>query len=138
MNEDIMDTMIRMATEAIRNAYTINDEIAVGACVLADDGTLYSGCTINHSIEKLSLTAEVVAMSKAISDGKRNFDGIAIIADVEGYYIPDELSRQFLEEFKVPEVVLADFNGNVEVVKLDQLSPYRQRRRKRSDSSTNF
>ena len=33
MNEDIMDTMIRVATEAIRNAYTIDDEIAAGACV---------------------------------------------------------------------------------------------------------
>ena len=84
------------------------------------------------------MTAEMVAMSKAISDGKRNFDGIAIIADVEGYYIPDERSRQFLEEFKVPEIVLADFNGNTEVVKVNQLSPYRQRRRKHSDETDKF
>ena len=98
INEDIIETMVRVATDAIRNAYVLNDSIPVGACILAEDGTLYSGCTINNDSSNLSLTAEVVALSKAISDGKRAFDGIAIIADVEGFYIPDETTRKFLEE----------------------------------------
>ena len=132
MNYDIMDTMVRMAMEAIRNAYTLNHNLAVGACVLASDGTLYSGCTVDHSVPELALTAEAVAMAKAVSDGKREFDGIALIADIEGYYIPDDLSCQFLAEFNVPEVVLADFEGNIEVAKIDEIMPYRQRRKKRN------
>lgn len=135
MNYDIMDTMVRMAMDAIRNAYTLNNNIAVGACVLSSDGTLYSGCTVDHSISDLSLSAEAVAMAKAISDGKREFDGIALVADIDGYYIPDETARQFLEEFNMPEVVLADFDGNIEVVKMDDLSPYKQRRRKRNSNN---
>ena len=132
MNYDIMDTMTRMAMEAVRNAYTLNGGIAVGACVLASDGTLYSGCTIDHSVPDLALSAEAVAMAKAISDGKREFDGIALVADIDGYYIPDELSCQFLAEFNVPEVVLADFDGNIEVAKIDEILPYRKRRKKRN------
>jgi len=138
MNEDIMDTMVRMAMDAIRNAYIVNDGIAVGACVLASDGTLYSGCTIDHSIPEMSVNAEVVAMAKALSDGKREFDAIALIADVDGYYVPDETSRQFLAEFEVPEIVLADFDGNVECFKIDELMPYKHRRKKRNISDSSF
>ena len=134
MNYDIMDTMARIAMEAIRNAYTLNNNLAVGACVLTSDGTLYSGCTVDHSNPDLSLKAEAVAMAKAISDGKREFDGIALVADIDGYYIPDELSCQFLEEFNVPEIVLADFDGNIEVAKIDEIMPYRQRRKKRNSN----
>ena len=132
MNYDIMDTMVRMAMEAMRNAYTLEHTLAVGACVLASDGTLYSGCTVDHSISELALTAEAVAMAKAISDGKREFDAIALIADIEGYYIPDETSCKFLGEFNVPEVVLADFEGNIEIAKINEVMPYRNRRKKRN------
>ena len=134
MNYDIMDTMVRMAMDAIRNAYIVNDGIAVGACVLTEDGTLYSGCTVDNSNPELAITAEAVAMAKAISDGKREFDAIALVADIDGYYIPDELSHQLLEEFEVPEIVLADFDGNIEVVKIEDILPYRQRRRKHNNN----
>ena len=134
MNYDIMDTMARIAMEAVRNAYILRGNIAVGACVLASDGTLYSGCTIDHSVPELSLSAEAVAMAKAISDGKREFDGIALVADIDGYYIPDEVSCQFLSEFNVPEVVLADFDGNIETAKINEILPYRKRRKKRNSN----
>ena len=132
MNYDIMDTMVRIAMESIRNAYTLNQNLAVGACVLTSDGTLYSGCTVDHPIPELSITAEAVAMAKALSDGKRELDGVALIADIDGYYIPDESSCKFLEEFNVPEIVLADFEGNIEVAKIDEILPYRQRRKKKN------
>ncbi len=131
-----MDTMVRMAMESIRNAYTLNHNLAVGACVLSSDGTLYGGCTVDHSIPELSMTAEAVAMAKAISDGKREFDAIALIADIDGYYIPDDESCQFLAEFNVPEVVLADFDGNIEVAKIDEIMPYRQRRKKHRNNDS--
>ncbi len=138
MNYDIMDTMVRIAMESIRNAYTLNHNLAVGACVLASDGTLYSGCTVDHSIPELALSAEAVAMAKAISDGKREFDAIALIADIDGYYIPDETSCQFLGEFNVNNVVLADFDGNIEVTKIDEIMPFRQRRKKRNTNEDTF
>lgn len=130
LNYDVMDTMVRVAMEAIRNAYTLDNTLAVGACVLSSDGTLYSGCTVDHSIPDYSMSAEAVAMAKAISDGKREFDAIALIADINGYYIPDEEACQFLSEFNIPEIVLADFEGNMESTSIDKITPYSQRRKK--------
>ena len=136
MNFDVIDTMVRTAMDAIRNAYAEHGGIAAGACVLSSDGTLYSGCSIDNAVPELALSAEVVAMTRAIADGKREFDAVAIIADIEGSYIPDEASCQFLAEFNVPEVVMADLDGNVNVVKLEELIPYKLRRRPHSDENT--
>ena len=129
MNYDIVDTIVRTAIDAIRNAYVEHGSIATGACLLASDGTLYSGCAIDSVVPEFKLPAEVVVMAKAISEGKREFDAISVVADIDGIYIPDELSHKFLLEFNVPEIILADMEGNIKVVKTEELSPYRTRRR---------
>ena len=129
MNYDIVDTIVRTAIDAIRNAYVEHGSIATGACLLASDGTLYSGCAIDSVIPEFKLPAEVVVMAKAISEGKREFDAIAVVADIDGIYIPDELSHKFLLEFNVAEIILADMEGNIKVMKLEELVPYKNRRR---------
>lgn len=129
MNFDIIDTMVRTAMDAMRNAYVEHNGIVAGACVLTADGTLYSGCSIDHPVPGLNYTAEIVAMLRAISDGKREIDAVAIVADIEGLYIPDEDTYRFLNEFDVEEIVLADLNGDVKIMRLDELAPYRPRRR---------
>ncbi len=136
MNYDITDTMVRMAQDAMRNAHVEGDGIVGGACALADDGTLYSGCTIEHVIPELSMSAETVALVKAVSDGKRKFDAVAIIADIAGgFYVPDEASCKFMAQFDVAEVVMSDISGNIRVVKLEELTPYKPRRRQYADDS---
>lgn len=129
MNFDIVDTMVRLAMDAIRNAYTEHDGIAAGACVLTSDGTLYSGCTVDHPVPGLNYSAEVVAMLRAISEGKREFDALAVVADIEGIYVPDEDTYKFLSEFEVEEIVLADLDGDVKIMRLEEIEPYRPRRR---------
>ena len=129
MNYDIVDTMVRTAIDAIRNAYVEHGSIPTGACLLASDGTLYSGCAIDSVIPEFKMPAEVVVMAKAISEGKREFDAISVVADIEGIYIPDELSHKFLLEFNVPEIILADMQGNTKVQPLEELVPYKIRRK---------
>lgn len=129
MNFDIMDTIVRTAIDAIRNAYVEHGSIAAGACLLAADGTLYSGCSIDSVVPEFKLPAEVVVMAKAVSEGKREFDAICVVADIDGIYTPDELSHKFLLEFNVPEIILADMEGNTKVFKLEELIPYKTRRR---------
>ena len=129
MNFDIVDTMVRMAMDAIRNSYTEHGGISSGACVLASDGTLYSGCAIDHPEQILSYSAEVVAMLRALSEGKRDFDALAIVADIDGLYVPDEDSWLFLKEFEVQQIILADLDGEVKIMNLDEIEPYKPRRR---------
>lgn len=129
MNFDIVDTMVRTAIDAMRNAYVEHGSIATGSCLLASDGTLYSGCAIDSVIPEFKLPSEVVVMAKAISEGKREFDAIAVVADIDGTYMPDELSHKFLLEFNVAEIILADLEGNTKILKLEELVPYKTRRR---------
>ena len=126
MNYDIVDTIVRTA---IRNVYVEHGSIATGACLLASDGTLYSGCAIDSVIPEFKLPAEVVVMAKAISEGKREFDAICVVADIDGTYMPDELCHKFLLEFNVQEIILADMAGNTKVMPLEELVPYKTRRR---------
>lgn len=129
MNYDIVDTIVRTAIDSMRNAYVEHGSIATGACLLASDGTLYNGCAIDSVIPEFKLPAEVVVMSKAISEGKREFDAICVIADIDGTYIPDELCHKYLLEFNVQEIILADMKGNTKIMKLEELVPYKTRRR---------
>ena len=129
MNFDIVDTMVRVAMDSIRNAYIEHGGIAAGACVLSADGTLYSGCTVDSPEPHLNYSAEVVALLRAIADGKREFDALAVVADIEGLYMPDEDTYQFLKEFEVEEIILADMEGDVKITHLDDITPYKPRRR---------
>ena len=129
MNYDVIDTIVRTAIDAMRNAYIEHGSIATGACLLAADGTLYSGCAIDSVVPEYSLPAEVVVMAKAVSEGKREFDAICVVADIDGTYMPDELSHKFLLEFNVQEIILADMKGNTKVMKLEELTPYKTRRK---------
>ena len=123
-----MDTIVNTAIRAMHNAYVEHGSIATGACLLASDGTLYSGCAIDSVVSEFKLPAEVVVMAKAISEGKREFDAISIVADIDGTYIPDELSHKFLLEFNVQEIILADMKGNTKIMPLEELTPYKVRR----------
>lgn len=124
LNDEIMDTMVRMAMEATRNAYVEHTKLAVGACVLAGDGTLYTGCTIDNRDQQLYCNAEALALFKGIADGKREFDAIVVIADTEAPYVPSGTSLQLLAEFDVEDIVMANMNGDVERATLDELLPF--------------
>ncbi len=129
MNYDVIDTIVRTAIDAMRNAYVEHGSIAAGACLLASDGTLYSGCAIDSVVPEYKLPAEVVVTVKAVSEGKREFDAISVVADIDGTYMPDDLSHKFLLEFNIPEIILADLKGNTKVMKLEELAPYKARRK---------
>ena len=124
LNENMIDAMVHAALDIIRNAYAPYSHVGIGACVLASDGTLYAGCNIENAVRGLSVCAGEVALYRAIADGKREFDGIAVIADTEEPYVPSGLSLQLLAEFDVPEVVMANMNGLTDVKPLEALLPY--------------
>ncbi|MCR5833128.1 MAG: cytidine deaminase [Selenomonadaceae bacterium] len=127
MNYDIMDTIVRTATEAMRNSYVSKGSIVSGACLLASDGTLYSGCSIDSEVPEFCLPAEVVVITKAISEGKHEFDAISIVAEIEGVYAPDERAYKYLSEFNIPEIILADLDGNMKIMPFKDLLPYQNR-----------
>jgi cytidine deaminase len=109
------DALILAAKQARENAYAPFSNFRVGAAVRASSGRTYTGCNIENATLGLTICAERVAIFKAMSEGERDFDAIAVVTDVDGLTPPCGACRQIIWEFcgDVP-VLLANLSGKVE------------------------
>lgn len=123
INQEIIDTMIRTAKKARENAYAPYSKKTVGACILASDGTLYGGCNIENSSYSLSCCAERVAIFRAVSDNKREFDAICIVSDDENPIVPCGACCQMIAEFDIRDVIMANLRGDVDIADIYDLAP---------------
>ena len=76
--------LIQAALEARENAYAPHSGFAVGAAVLTDNGTIYTGCNVENAAFGETCCAERVAIFKAVSDGERYFSAIAVVGAQKG------------------------------------------------------
>lgn len=70
--------LIDLALEARKRAYCPYSHFAVGAALLCQDGTIYTGCNIESSAYTPTICAERTAIFKAVSEGKREFICLAV------------------------------------------------------------
>ena len=91
--------LIQEAIEAKKNSYSPYSNFAVGAALLCKDGKIYRGCNIENSAYPTSMCAERVALFKAVSEGERDFIGIAIVSSSGEITPPCGACRQALSEF---------------------------------------
>ena len=99
----VLEDVFEIAKEARQKSYAPYSNYFVGAALVCKNGKVYSGCNIeNNGI--MSICAERVAFAKAISEGERDFDYIAICGGsnkehLDGSCIPCGYCRQFMSEF---------------------------------------
>lgn len=108
LEAEIKVKMIKMALEARKNSYSPYSDFQVGACLLTKEGKLYTGCNIENAAYGPTNCAERTAFFKAVSEGERDFVGIAIVGDkkgdaVDNYAFPCGVCRQVMMEFTDPE-----------------------------------
>ncbi|WP_424004024.1 cytidine deaminase [Haloarcula salina] len=94
-----MDDLIEAARDAIDDAYVPYSEYTVGAAIETADGDVYTGCNIENANYSNSLHAEEVAVGKAVSDGHREFERIAVTSGKRDGVTPCGMCRQTLSEF---------------------------------------
>ncbi len=118
--------LINAAFAASENAWAPYSGFKVGAALLCSDGTVYTGCNIENSSLGVTICAERVALSKAVSDGRRKgFIMLAVAADSETYCMPCGLCRQFISEFSSDiEILSARGDGRYTSYRLSQLLPH--------------
>ncbi|MBO4687069.1 MAG: cytidine deaminase [Clostridiales bacterium] len=97
------ELLISEAKKARENAYAPYSGFTVGAALLTKDGKIYRGCNIESSVFSPSLCAERVALAKAISEGEKEFEAIAIVGananeDPTAPCFPCGVCRQVLSE----------------------------------------
>ena len=118
------DALIKAATQARENAHARFSNFRVGAALRTPAGKVFGGCNVENATYGLTVCAERVAIFKAISEGERRFDAIAVVADTDSLTPPCGACRQLIWEFcgEVP-VVLANLKGKVEVLRMSALFP---------------
>ena len=103
--------LIERAYAARQNAYVPYSNYRVGAAILCDDGTVFTGCNIENAAYGNTLCAERTALVKAVSEGYRSFQMIAITAEGTAPY-PCGACRQSLVEFSPDIMVLVAWDYN--------------------------
>ncbi|HWS29236.1 MAG TPA: cytidine deaminase [Clostridia bacterium] len=118
-------SMLRMANDAKERAYVPYSKFRVGACLKTASGAYYLGCNIENAAYSPTNCAERTAIFKAVYDGERKFEAIAIVWDGEGFASPCGVCRQVLAEFCEPDmpVICADRSGQYRVVPFGELLP---------------
>ena len=116
--------IIEAATRARDYAQALYSNFQVGAALEAEDGCIFTGCNIESSTYGLTVCAERVAIWKALSEGKRRFKRIAVVADTEQLTPPCGACLQIMWDFcgNIP-VVLANLQGDTETLPLRDLYP---------------
>ena len=120
--------LMKLAIEARKSSYSPYSRFAVGAALLCDDGSVYTGCNIENAAYSPTNCAERTAFYKAVSEGQRNFKAIAIAGGKEELTTcyPCGVCRQVMSEFCLPDQfdVVCGVSGEAfEIIKLEELLP---------------
>jgi cytidine deaminase len=117
-------SLIEASIAARNNAHAPYSHFLVGAALEAEDGRVFTGCNVENATYGLSLCAERVAVFKAISEGARKFERIAVSADTDVLTPPCGSCRQILWEFCGDiEVTLTNLRGKTETLRMKDLFP---------------
>jgi cytidine deaminase len=99
--------LVAAAKAAQRRAHAPYSKFHVGAALLTKSGKVYTGCNVENASYGLTICAERVALTKAVSEGHRQFTTIAVVAPSKALS-PCGACRQVLAEFGEMVVVCVD------------------------------
>jgi len=101
---EIKQKLIEAAIQARQWAYAPYSKYAVGAALLTRSGRIYDGVNVENAAYPTTMCAERVAVFKAVSEGEREFEAIAVVTVNGGS--PCGSCRQVLAEFGLETLVL--------------------------------
>lgn len=117
-------TLWQAALEVRKNAYTPYSKFKVGAALLASSGKIYTGCNVENASYGLACCAERNTIFAAVAAGERSFEALCVVAEGAEPVAPCGACRQVIAEFGIPQIIMADLNGNIKIMTADELLPY--------------
>lgn len=121
--------LVKEAKEAMKRAYVPYSGYKVGAALLTKSRKIYTGCNIENASYTPTVCAERVAIFKAVSEGEKEFEAIAVVGGkdgkISGIFPPCGVCRQVMSEFcgRNFEVLLVSGEDSYEKYKLSELLP---------------
>ena len=106
-----------MAKGAMEQAYSPYSGYKVGAALLCKDGSVYTGCNVENASFTPTCCAERVAFFKAVSQGVKKFQKIAIVGapadrEPDKFIMPCGVCRQVMLEFCDDDFEILVTDGN--------------------------
>ena len=122
--EKLYHKLIQVAVEARKLAQAKYSDFKVGFVNYTSTAEIYTGCNVESSSYGLTICAERVALTKALSEGKSSFTHIAIVGPVDEYCPPCGACRQLLYDY-APDIQIILTDGNeVKTIPLTELLPF--------------
>ena len=116
--------LVAAARAAREHAVADFSGFKVGAALETETGEIVTGCNIENATYGLTVCAERVAIFKALSDGKRAFTRIAVVADTAAPTPPCGACRQIIWEFCGDvEVIIANLTAVHATMQMKALLP---------------
>lgn len=123
------EILIQKAFEMLEFSYVPYSHFHVGAALLAKNGNVYAGCNIENAAYSPTNCAERTAFFKAVSEGVKDFDAIAVVGGHDGivkdFCPPCGVCRQVMREFcsKDFKIILAKTSKEYKIYTLEELLP---------------
>lgn len=119
-----IEELIRLAKKAHQNAYAPYSKFKVGAVLLTKAGNIYSGCNVENASYGLSICAERVAMSNAITNGEKEFENLVVYTDRKEFFLPCGACRQFISEFTDElKIIIVNGRDKIKITNIKELLP---------------
>lgn len=122
------ESLLQQAREAAANAYAPYSHFPVGAALLSATGEVFIGVNVENASYGLTICAERSAIVRAVSQGQKRFQAIAVwaMARPHGSVTPCGACRQFLAEFFSPDspIIMSDAQtGALKTLTMAELLP---------------
>lgn len=124
----IMDEkLLELAKEVCVNSYSPYSKFPVGAAVLFEDGSVYTGVNVENASFGLTLCAERNAISTAIASGQKGaIVAISVYSPKSKMCAPCGACRQWIWEFskgKEVNIILEAENGGLYTTTIQEVLP---------------
>ena len=93
------NSLILAAASARKRAVAPYSKFLVGAALVTRSGRIITGANVESASYGLTCCAERVALFKALTEGEKDFVGVAVVTRVPGGAMPCGACRQLLAEY---------------------------------------
>jgi len=109
---------VAAAAQAREGSVSPFSKFKVGAALLTKRGEIIGGANVESASYGLTCCAERIALFKALTDGKKDFIAVAVVARWDGGPMPCGACRQLLAEYAPAAKVFVADSADLEAIRM--------------------
>ena len=110
--------LVAAAAQAREGSVSPFSKFKVGAALLTKRGEIIGGANVESASYGLTCCAERIALFKALTEGKKDFVAVAVVARWDGGPMPCGACRQLLAEYAPAAKVFVADSADLEAIRM--------------------